>query len=91
MRLLAFVMLAATACARQLRVGRADYLIDAVVTAEMLLPDPNAFDPIPATVLPTDAIGHDGSNLQAVLDRYAEDDVWTPAFLASVFAAELRS
>ena len=86
MRLLAFVMLAAAACARQLRVGRADYLIDALVTAEFLLPDPIAFAPIPATVLLTDAIGHDGSNLQAVLDRYAEDDVWTPAFLTSVSA-----
>ena len=91
MRLLAFVMLAATACARQLRVGQADYLIDAVVTAELLLPDPIAFAPIPATVLLTDAIGHDGSNLQAVLDRYAEDDVWTPAFLSSAAAARLRN
>ena len=74
---------AAAAYARQLRVGANEYLVDAVVSAELLLAEPAVSSLVPATVLLTNAIGPNASKLKAVLDTYAQDDVWTEAFVSS--------
>ena len=74
---------AVAADARQLRVGANEYLVDAVVSAELSLAEPAVSSPIPATVLLTSAIGANASKLEDVLDTYAQDDVWAEAFVSS--------
>ena len=74
---------AAAADARQLRVGANEYLIDAVVSAELSLAEPAVSSLTPATVLLTSAIGANASKLEDVLDTYAQDDVWAEAFVSS--------